>query len=235
MPRCIEGALAAGLALLGCALPALAGRPLTTEDAPVLDRGTCEAQLIGTRERAAGAPTAFASGPDLGCGVGLGTQVNLGLQRLHAGGERADGLALAGKTALAGHGSEDGMAWTVSYGLAAARTAGGGWSTQGQWVNAVVTRPLTNALALHANLGWQRDRTAHQDSTAWALALEHTGSAGLDATAELYGTDRDAGPWMQLGLRWSPAPEHWNLNASWARQAAGGHPTRLTLGALLRF
>ena len=224
----------AGLAALSLALPARAGRPLATEDAPTLAQHDCEAQLLFGRLSESGQATTRTGNVDLGCGIGWNTQVNLNLGRTSDGSQRSNSLALAGKTAVVA-GSDSSPGWTVAYGLAAERSPGRSLALENEWITGVMSWPLSQALALHANLGWQHSRSAARDSTLWAVALEHSGSAGLDWTAELYATDRDSAPWLQLGLRWTLQPERWSLNASWARQTTGGRPTALTLGGLLKF
>ena len=224
----------AGLAALSVAPPAQAARPLATEDAPALAARDCEAQLLFARLSEAGQATTRTSTLDLGCGIGWNTQVNLNLGRASDGSQRSNSLALSGKTAVVA-GSDRSPGWTVAYGLAAERSPGQSLALENEWITGVMTWPLGQSLALHANLGWQHSRSAAQDSTLWAAAVEHTGASGLDWTAELYATDRDSAPWLQLGLRWTLQPERWSLNASWARQTSGSRPSALTFGGLLKF
>jgi hypothetical protein len=64
-------------ALWCCALPAaLAGRPLQTEDAGILDRGDCELEAV--LERAGSGPEQVrAQGLGLGCGLAPGLQAGV--------------------------------------------------------------------------------------------------------------------------------------------------------------
>lgn len=227
MARFTDTLIAAALAVAG--LPALAARPMTTDDAPVLDARECEAQAVyGRLARDDANDTSL----ELGCGIGWRTQLNLAATREREAGVGGNAWSLAGKTALFGHGGE-GLALTVSYG--AARLRAGGQSETATWITGIATWPLADKVALHTNLGWQRDSVSRLSSTFVGAGVEMGAAEHLDATAEVFHVDRDAGPWLQLGLRYALLPERWNLNASVARQAASGHAVRWTLGTLLRF
>ena len=90
----------------------------------------------------------------------------------------------------------------------------------------VATKRVANQWLAHANLGWLRSHTQHQDSSTWNLALEHTVSDGVDLMGEVYGDDR-ARPWVGAGLRWA-VTERFNLNASAATQNSS-HANRVSL------
>ncbi|HYJ98956.1 MAG TPA: hypothetical protein VEX14_12920, partial [Burkholderiaceae bacterium] len=80
--------------------PVFAGRPLQTEDAGVLARGECEVEGSTARLSAAGA-VERSHGLQLGCGIGISTQLALAGMLLQ--GDAADdarGAELNGKTAL---------------------------------------------------------------------------------------------------------------------------------------
>lgn len=218
---------AAGLAL-ACG-PALAERPMTTDDAPVLDARDCLAQAYhGHVARDALRDTSL----ELDCGIGWQTQVNLVGFRLREGSDSGSGWSLSGKTALYGQ-DGGGPAFTVSYGAARVRMAGAG--TTASWITGIATWPLADKLALHTNLGWQRDSATRLSSTFTGAALELKASERLDTSLEAFVVDREAGPWVQLGLRYALLPERWSVNASLARQAASGHAVRWTLGTMLYF
>jgi hypothetical protein len=223
--------LLAVTALVACAMPALAGRPLASEDAGVLDRGDCE--LEGA---AAHASVSGASGSEralqLGCGIGFDTQLALGLARASAGGAHADGLALGGKTSL-WKGSEDaGLA--LAYSLAWGRAGGGSWEHAETALNLAYSRPTSKELTLHANLGHARDEIGGAAATTWSLALEHAGFGALAPMAEVFGDDRE-GPWWNLDLRWTVADEKFYIDASYGRQMASGRARLVTLGFKFAF
>lgn len=69
-------------------------------------------------------------------------------------------------------------------------------------VNIAATQELGRSWTGHANLGWSFNRSKHQPSTTWNLALERPVAPGWDATGEVFGDDRGS-RWGALGLRWS--------------------------------
>lgn len=233
--HCIDHPRTLLTVLLGTTIAwsAHAGRPLQAEDAGVLDRGACEVEGAVARLSAEGA-TARERGLQLGCGIGLNSQLALGAASAKDGGARARGLALAGKTALwSGHG-DDPAALALAWGLQWLKADGDTWRHGGTDINLVYSRPLAAELTLHANLGHSRDEAGKQRSTSWALALEHAGFGSLAPMAEVFGDDREA-PWWNLGLRWNAVPERLDVDFSYGRQMASGRPRLLTLGFKLAF
>ena len=220
--------------LLASLLPAaaLAGRPLQTEDAGVLERGACEVEGAAARVTLAGAH-ADGRSLQLGCGIGLNTQLALAATQARAAGVRANGQALGGKTGLwQGEGSDNAAALTLAYGAA--------WEESqriGSFVRAVYSRPL-GAGTLHANLGVERDDVARDNATVWALAYEHEGfDAGgvrLQPMAELFGAKGESA-WWNLGLRATLLPEKFFVDASWGRQTGDGRLRLVTLGFKIAF
>lgn len=215
------------------ALSAHAGRPLQAEDAGVLDRGVCEVEGAVARLSADGT-TARESALQLGCGIGLNSQLALGAASAKEGGARARGLALAGKTAVWSGQGDDPAALALAWGLQWLKAHGDSWRHAGTDINLVYSRPLPAELTLHANLGHSRDEAGKQRSTSWALALEHAGYGSLALMAEVFGDDREA-PWWNLGLRWSAVPERLDVDLSYGRQMASGRPRLVTLGSKLAF
>ncbi len=71
------------LVVMACAalpLAAQAGRPLATEDAGVLDAGSCEFEAFAATERATASPVLRSHAFQVGCGVGARTQLALGFR-----------------------------------------------------------------------------------------------------------------------------------------------------------
>ncbi|MFM7290274.1 MAG: hypothetical protein ACKO6B_03465, partial [Planctomycetia bacterium] len=157
-------------ALLTCATPLLcqAGRPLQTEDAGILEAKTCEVEGVSARTRVAGASSVHDHSLQLGCGVGLNTQVALALSRSADSADRERGARLGGKTELWSAGGDEGAALTLAWGLSSARGATGGWNTAGVDARAVVSVPA-GLLTWHLNLGHERDSQARSSSTVWGV------------------------------------------------------------------
>jgi hypothetical protein len=221
-----------GLLLVAAAAYAHAGRPLQTEDAGVLGAGECELESFIARERARGAPTARTVSAQIGCGIGLHTQLALAAARVRVDGEHDDDVALVGKTWLREL-RDDHAGVTLAYALGAARAPGGSFRHSSTQVRLVATVPHAGWL-LHADVGAARSETDQVDSTTWGLAVERSGVGALDLMAEVFGDDR-TDPWVNLGVRWSMLPRRLMLDASFGMQLDAARARLLTVGLKFAF
>lgn len=219
------------LALLA-ATAAHAGRPLATEDADVLERGSCEWEGFAARTSAAGEAAVHGWTTQVGCGIGWHTQAALAYSRARSDGSTAEGLLLGGKTQLVPR-QDGGTGWTLAWGLAGARPSGGSFEHETSYLNLVATRELDEGLTGHANLGWLRSESGHASATTWNLALEKSVASGVDLMGEVYGDDRSEA-WLGLGARWTLS-ERFSINGSWARQGGAPNLRLWTLGFKLAF
>lgn len=222
---------------LACAVPAaLAGRPLLTEDAGILDRGACEIESALSRLRAQ--PGSHDAALKFGCGVGLDTQLALAAARARSEGQVQRGLELSGKTQLwQGEPDNAGNApgLTLAYALENARDPQRQrWRHASSLLNLVYSRPLPQTLQLHLNLAHFRDEQAQLRSTRWALALEHAGWGAWAPMGEIYGDDRSA-PWWNLGLRLELLPERLYLDAACGQQINAARARLWSAGFRLAF
>lgn len=222
----------AAVLLAAAATAAHAGRPLATEDADVLDAGSCELEGFASRLDERFPPASRGTTLQVGCGIGWDTQAALGWSRARSAGESAHAWALGGKTALVRR-SGDGIGLTLAWGLAAARPPGGTLEHEASLLNLVATREWSGGWLTHANLGWLRSESASASTTTWNLALERPVGGGVDLMAELYGDDRTR-PWVGVGARWA-ASERLGLNASYAVQDESPRPRLWTVGFKLVF
>lgn len=222
----LTAALSAALAL-----PAHAGRPLVTEDAGVLARGDCELEGAVLHASESGA-SAIERSLQLGCGIGMETQLAVNVATAKVDRAREQGLALVGKTSL--WQSDATAALSLAWSFGWTRPAGDSWQHAATQLTLVYSRPLWADTTLHANLGHERDRSADVRSTQWGLALEHAGAGGVAPMAELFGDDRGA-PWWNLGVRWAAMPEKLFVDASYGQQFASGKPRLVTLGFKFAF
>ena len=78
---------------------AWAGRPFSTEDAGVIEKGHCEVEAFGVRLRPPGGPTENGLSAQLGCGVIGRTQLALALEESKAAGEKNARIAAVGQNA----------------------------------------------------------------------------------------------------------------------------------------
>lgn len=190
------------LALLASiTLPALADRPLVSETADVIDRGTCQVEAAYGRALTRGAPALRDVGAIFSCGVPLQTQLALGYGHTRGGGVKFESLLMGGKTTLRPpeHGQ---TGFGVAYSLVGEKSPGSSGKVEEFNLVGLVTAELAKGLLGHANLGWSRSRSARQDTTTWSLGMETTGD--LTFAADLFGDDRNrpaasAGAGLVLG------------------------------------
>jgi hypothetical protein len=204
-----------------------AGRPLATEDAGILDAGSCELEGATARLSAFGA-AARESSLQIGCGVGASTQLALAAATGRAEGVSARGLALSGKTGLWQGEGEGAAEIALAYGADWGKESGDGWHHLGTGVNLAYSQPLEEATA-HANLGYAHDPQGGENAVTWGLAYEHSGWGAWAPMAELFGDDREA-PWWNAGLRFTALPDRLSIDASYGRQIVSGRPSLWTLG-----
>jgi len=112
--------LAIALGALTLTLPSLAGRPLQTEDAGLLDRGACEIEGVQQRLRVQG-ETGTENGLAANCGIGFNSQVGLGLAWARTAGERSRSAGIGGKTGLWAGEGDGAPALALAWGVGAAR------------------------------------------------------------------------------------------------------------------
>lgn len=208
---------------------ALAGRPLVTEDAGVLAKGQCEWEsFAGVQDR----PSVRLAASQVGCGVGLDSQLALGVSRERSAGDRASFTMLSGKTAV---GAADGAAQVaLAYTLLGGHEQTDYMRYAGAEIKAVVTVPLRGWL-WHANVGVVHVRQEHERRVTWAVAAERPRAIGaIDLMGEIYGDHRNS-PWVQVAARWTAVPDRLFFDASCGIQTNAGHTRLATLGMKLAF
>jgi hypothetical protein len=219
------------LALLSAAAlgAAHAGRPLQTDDAPVMDARGCEIESAHSDWRA-GVHEWRQSYLQLGCGIGWNTE--LALQAL-----KPRELAVGGKTQVFSTPWRDGdaqlsLAWTLAH-----RHVETAWRRSSAGLTLVATAPLSGDWMVHANLGHLRDELLRRHTTGWALAAEHNGlgDAGRwQPMAEVVGDDRGR-PFVNAALRVAVVPGQLFADASLGRQLGGAKTRLATAGFRLAF
>lgn len=175
------------IALLAAANAAFAGRPLTTEDASVLDERHCqvEAWVDRTRDSTVGW---FVPACNFGAGI-----------EWQAGWSRSDHYYQA-KTVF----GESGLGLVV------------GANRKDPYAIVPLTVAVDKVL-LHFNAGWSRDREARRNVTLWAIAAEVPITETVTAVAEAFGENserpflRAGGRWnvtetIALDLTWVVRP-----------------------------
>lgn len=230
-PMHVVFAAAAGMALLH-ASTAWAGRPLQTEDAGVLGAGECELESAAGREKPKDEGSTRDGYVQFGCGFGYRSQVALSASRTKSPGDRADEVAVVGKTALLEL-TDDSTGVVVAWAFGGMKPRGGNFKYESTEIKGVVTHPVGD-WQFHANLGWSRSQADHQNTTIWSVAAERTSLGPVDVMAEVFGDDR-APAWINAGIRWPVIPEKFFLDASYGVQMDSGKTKLATVGLKLTF
>ncbi|MFT4171522.1 MAG: hypothetical protein QM639_03105 [Rhodocyclaceae bacterium] len=212
-----------------CVPLAHAGRPLTTDDAGVLDRGTFELETYMFRSTERETPRTDGWHIHPAVGLGFNSQIGVGYGSDRSDGETSRGFELDGKTFIKEL-TDDSYGVAVSYGIGEAKAAGDNkYRYDTANVTAIVTVPVSDWL-LHGNLGWGRSRLEGTTATNWALAAERPGAFGpVDLAFEVWGDDH-AAAWGQIDARWNVIPERLSLDCSFAQQADSQHAKMITVG-----
>ena len=198
----------AGLALCAAlaAIPALAGRPLSTEDASALADKACQVESWADRYRDATQGWLVPA-----CNFGAGIEWQLGAARTCAEGRSAFSEAyFQAKTVL---GSLEDSPW--GYGLVAGVGRKPLAESHRGWSNPYLIVPVSvkaGAEALvHLNLGASHDREARRTVTLWGIAAEAPVHARIHFVAEAFGENAQK-PFVRAGLRYSAIANHLDLD-----------------------
>jgi hypothetical protein len=211
---------------------AWANRPLVTDTADTIPDGRCQFEPYAGRTRSDGASERFWV-LQVNCGVTVHTQLGASATRAWSDDDSEQGAAIAGKSALIE--LKDGQTGiAVNYSLSAIKPRGDSWRGEGASASLIATREIAEGWLVHANLGWVRSRSAHQNSTTYAAATEYTVVPGIVLSAELYGDDRASRPWLGAGVLWQ-IREGLTVNASYAVQRSDPRLRQITAGFLIEF
>lgn len=224
---------------------AYAAGPMVTQSADVLRGGDCRGEALWGKSEFRSSwvnGNTTDKGLALACGIGWGTELNVGVARskgsVQAGADLyrlgGDTRSLSGKTRL-WHSDNHSSALTLTYLLSEEdpRSGGTGWQRANRAVGLAYSQALGERHRVHANLmsdvvGFGSSEKAE----AWGLAYEFAATPTLSLLAETYGK-QNAKPTQALGLRWTPAP-NWELGAMAARprgengDGAKSHEVKLT-------
>lgn len=215
------------IAVAACiALPAMAARPLNTEDASILEEKACQLETWLDRTRDATQGWLVPA-----CNFGAHVEWQAGFARTHAQGASAFSEAyVQAKTAW--HPRDDG-AWSVGAVAGVVRrplrAAARGWR------DAFATFPVSGDLGpvlVHVNAGWSRDAEARRDVTTWAIAIEQAPLARTVLLAEAFGQNREK-PYLRAGLRHTAIPNRLDIDVSVVTRAGGERSERFVSVGLL--
>lgn len=222
--KSIPRAALAGLVLC-LALPATAGRPLSTEDATTLDDGACQLESWIDRPRA-GATQRVA----VPACAWLGIEAQFGTTWARDEGRtRLSAQFVQAKHAFR---NVDDGAWGIA--LVAGVTRDRLRETRSDRDNPYIVVPFsmgvgedkdTRAL-VHLNLGTTRDRAQSRNATTWGIAFEKPVTGRLTILGEFYGENaRD--PFHRFGGRYTLIADHLDVDLTYVGRSGGTREDRL--------
>ncbi len=221
-------ALALGALL---SLPALAGRPLASDDAGTADFRSCQIEVWGEK---AGSDRATVFAP--ACGIAPGLELGADYAQLRprdpVRAEAGRALKLAPESWKHELGGGE-LRWGLKLAGAWAHPVDAGWQAAGTTLLGLASLALGDQFALHLNLGPARDRASRTTATLTHLALVWTPTEPLLLFAETQTNNRrdTFGPTVNsLGARWWLVQDSLGLDFSASREAGSGASTRYTLG-----
>lgn len=229
----MTAALAPALALpllLAAAAPAHADRPLASETADVIEDGACQVEAWGGRSTSRGSPAIRGLAGAFSCGAGSATQLALAATEERGGGATTRALAAGGKTTLVMP-APGRTGFGVAYSFDNVHVPGQGSKFDNLNIVGLATREVAPAWLLHLNLGWNRSRSTHLNSTVWSVGAETATNPTF--AADVYGDDRGR-PGTSLGLGFAFTRD-FSVNAALARQWESPAVRQWTLGAKLVF
>jgi hypothetical protein len=212
------------LLALACPLavtPALAGRPLTTEDASVLGDKAC--QLEAWVDRASETTQAWLVPA---CNFGLGIEWQVGFSRAWEGGRSYLPEAYAQAKGLFRE-MNDESPWGVGWVVGVVRQPTN--ETYRGWENPYVLLPVSVAggdFTLHVQPGWSRERESGSDRFVWGVAGEYAANERVALVAETFGVDREK-PFVRAGLRWSAIKDRLDFDLTYVTRPGGTREERL--------
>ena len=182
------------LLLVAAPTAVLAGRPLTTEDASVLDDKRCQFEAWIDRGRDASQAWLAPA-----CNLGAGIEWQAGIARTRESGRSFTTSTYAQAKGLfkeIDEASRWGVGWVVGVNRDPRREAQRGWKDP--YALMPVSVAVGDAL-VHANLGLSRNRAERRDTSVWGAALEIPG-ARVTWLAEAFGEGSEK-PFVRAGAR----------------------------------
>jgi hypothetical protein len=216
--RSAVAALVAGLA----ATAAFAGRPLTTDDAAIVEDKGCQLEAWVDRSRSAVAAWAAPA-----CNFGLGIEWQLGFARTRPDASESFSDEYAQFKFLLREPTEA-STWGVGVTVGGNRHPGS--EKYRGWGNAYVLVPVTvtsGLFTLHVQPGWARDRAKDRDVVAWGVGGEADLSERVTIVAEAFGENARK-PYLRAGFRWTAIRDHLSVDLTQVVRSGGTRAERYT-------
>jgi hypothetical protein len=209
-------------AALLAATSAWAGRPLSVEDASIVEEKGC--QLEAWVDRSHESTRAWAVPA---CNFGFDTEWQAGFARTRFDGESRFSEAYVQAKAILRPMTEA-EPWGTGLVLGVIRRPLGerhGWDHP--YLIGIFTQGLCHAPVLfHFNVGWSHDPDAQRNLTVWGAAVEGRVSERVALLAEAFGANSNK-PFLRAGLRWTAVPGHLDFDLSWVARPGGTRDERL--------
>jgi hypothetical protein len=209
------------LAVLAIAsIPALAGRPLTTEDASIQEDKACQVETWIDRSREA---TQGWFVPACNFGANIEWQAGFARRR-EDGSSRFSEAYFQAKTLW--RPSED-APWAI--GLVTGVTRKQREGRRG-WENPYVIVPLSvtseaAGTSFHFDVGWGQDRADERNVTLWGVAAESAVTPRLTLLAEAFG-ENAARPFLRAGGRYSLIKDRLDMDLTVVTRSGGTRAER---------
>lgn len=189
------------LSLLIAADHAFAARPMSVDDASILDAKSCQLESWRTH---GGGQSEFWAMP--ACNFGGNWEMALGAARIGA----SNATLLQGKTVFRPLATDG---WGIGLVLARQAGADAGWSA-----NLPLSVSLGgDQLVLHANAGLQRNMAEKNNAATWGVGADIALGARSGLTVETLGQQRGR-PLGQIGMRHSVLPDRLQIDATYGKR-----------------
>ena len=200
----------------------MAGRPLTTEDASVLDDKACQVEAWIDRARANVTQAWLVPA----CNFGLGIEWQAGFARERSEGETRFAEAYAQAKGLFREAKEEspwGVGWVVGVTRRPLDERYRGWDHPYALLPVSLS---TGDFTFHVQPGWARDRESGRNLTLWGAAVEHATTERLTLVAEAFGENSEK-PFVRAGLRWSAIKDRLDFDLTYVTRPGGTREERL--------
>jgi len=218
------------LGLAWASLPALAARPMVSDDARIVDTKGCQLESWGRINRQ-GAHQFWAVPA---CTPVEGLELTLGgAAERHEGSPRlSDTLAQAKWVLRPLQPNDWGLA--LSLGRSVKRALPGESDVASHYVNLPLSfSRRDDGLLLHLNLGLRQDKLERKDHATWGASTELLLRPGLQLIAEGFG-ESGSRPLLHAGLRYWLVPDRVQMDTTYGTQARWGTQQRwITIGVRL--
>lgn len=227
LARLARNSTLACVALAAAALPALAARPMVTDDARIVDPKSCQLESWWRRNRGGGTELWLQPG----CNPTGNLELTLGGAWARADGSTSNtDRVLQAKTLWRSLEGDSTWAWGTALG-AVERPQAGGTDIYG-YVPLTVSL-YEGRLFVHANLGLRRDDALRRNMTTSGLGLEAQVSPRTWIVGETFVQDRGR-PLYQVGVRYWVVPERVQVDTTFGdRLGAGGQERWISIGLRL--